>query len=113
MKNKFCYLAFLILLFQVARSAKSKAKCKKPNGYEGDVKVDGCEQLTCTKISGRKGIWIPGPAMWVLMYEMLELEDIFIFSFRDDCCVYNGTLAPVDTEMDYFSPDNGCTHVNS
>jgi len=55
--------------------------------------VDGCEQFTCIKTSGRKGIWIPGPAI-------------------NDCCVYNGTLAPVDTEMDHFSPDNGCTHIN-
>ena len=61
MKDKFCYLAFIILLFQGANC--QRAKCKKPNGWEGDVKVDGCEQKTCTKVSGKKGIWIEGPAM--------------------------------------------------
>ena len=35
-----------------------------------------------------------------------------VLLIRNDCCVYNGTLAPVDTDMDHFSPDNGCTHVN-
>ena len=35
-----------------------------------------------------------------------------VLLLRNDCCVYNGTLAPVDTDMDHFSPDNGCTHVN-
>ena len=35
-----------------------------------------------------------------------------VLLFRNDCCVYNGTLAPVDTEVYHFSPDNGCTHVN-
>ena len=39
-------------------------------------------------------------------------SDIGKCSLRNDCCVYNGTLAPVDTDMDHFSPDNGCTHVN-
>ena len=35
-----------------------------------------------------------------------------VLLLRNDCCVYNGTLAPVDTDMDHFSPDNGCTHVD-
>ena len=41
----------------------------------------------------------------------VDLE-INVLLFRNDCCVYNGTMAPVDTEVDYISPDYGCTHVN-
>ena len=60
-KNILGYIACIVLLVQGARSGG--AKCKRPNGLEGDVRVEGCEQLTCTAISARKGIWIPGPAV--------------------------------------------------
>ena len=53
--------ACIVLLVQGEQ--KGRAKCKKPNGNEGDVLVDGCQQLTCTAISAKKGIWVEGPAM--------------------------------------------------
>ena len=61
MKNILYYIAGIVLLVQGARPGR--AKCRRPNGVEGDIKVEGCEQLTCTAISARKAIWIPGPAM--------------------------------------------------
>ena len=35
-----------------------------------------------------------------------------ILLIRNYCCVYNGTMIPVYTHVDYFSPDYGCTYVN-
>ena len=62
MKDILIYISCVVLiLVEVAMSGK--AKCRRPNGVEGDVKVNGCEQLTCTAISAKKGIWISGPAM--------------------------------------------------
>ena len=41
----------------------SIAKCKKPKGIAGDVRVDGCRKRTCTPITVRKGVWIGGQSM--------------------------------------------------
>ena len=61
MKATLCFVACIVLLAQGA--VAGRAKCKRPNGFEGDVKVDGCEQHTCTAVTPRKGVWISGPAM--------------------------------------------------
>ena len=41
----------------------SLAKCKKPSGTAGDVRVNGCKKRTCTAVTARKGVWIDGPSM--------------------------------------------------
>ena len=41
----------------------SLAKCKKPSGTAGDVRINGCKKRTCTAITARKGVWIDGPSM--------------------------------------------------
>ena len=111
MRNTLCFITCSVICVQVALS--ERAKCKKPNGVEGDVIVDGCEQLTCTAISKKKAIWVEGPAMWVsCVITFMRTLKMSVLLFSNDCCVYNGTMSPVYTEVDYISPDNGCTHVN-
>ena len=61
MKHILLFAACIVLLVQ--GEPKGRAKCRKPNGWEGDVLVDGCKQLTCTAINAKKGIWLEGPAM--------------------------------------------------
>ena len=61
MKDILFYVSCVVLYLEGAMS--SRAKCRRPNGVEGDVKLNGCEELTCTAISAKKGIWISGPAM--------------------------------------------------
>ena len=108
-KMRHILLLFACIVLSVqGQGGPRTAKCKKPFGWEGDVLVDGCEQLTCTAISAKKGVWVEGPAMWVITHHLQNN----VLLFRNDCCVYNGTLAPLDTEVYHFSPDNGCTHVN-
>lgn len=60
MKHILLFFAYIVLLVQ---GGPRRAKCRKPNGWEGDVLVDGCEQLTCIALNAKKGIWVEGPAM--------------------------------------------------
>ena len=39
------------------------AKCKKPNGVEGDVRMEGCSKFSCTAINKKKGQWVETPSM--------------------------------------------------
>ena len=61
MKTSLCFVACIVLLAQGA--VAGRAKCRRPNGVEGDVGGNGCEQLACTAVTPRKGVWVAGPAM--------------------------------------------------
>ena len=45
-----------------AAEVKGAARCKKPNGNEGDVVVEDCVKSTCTALNPRKGVWIEAPS---------------------------------------------------
>ena len=51
--------SFLLLL---APNIDGAAKCRKPNGNEGDIIVQGCTKETCTKINSKRGVWIEAPS---------------------------------------------------
>ena len=54
--------SFLLML---ALNIDGAAKCRRPNGNEGAVIVQGCTKKTCTKTTGKKGVWIEAPSMCV------------------------------------------------
>ena len=54
--------SFLLLL---APNIDGAAKCRRPNGNEGAVIVQGCTKKTCTKTTGKKGVWIEAPSTCV------------------------------------------------
>ena len=58
---KILILVAAVLIIQI--QGISLAKCKKPSGIAGDVKVNGCKKRTCTAVTARKGVWIDGPSM--------------------------------------------------
>jgi len=47
---------FFIFCFQ---SIESKAKCRKPLGYIGEVRISGCMTSKCVKTGKNKAKWIP------------------------------------------------------
>ena len=49
------------MLLAVA-NVEGAARCKKPNGNEGDVVVEDCVKSTCTALNPRKGVWIEAPS---------------------------------------------------
>ena len=53
----------LSLLLLASGTEGQRAKCKRPNGNEGQVIVQGCTQKTCTKTTGKKGVWVEGPSL--------------------------------------------------
>ena len=56
-------ILLLVALLVTQIHGISLAKCKKPSGTAGDVKVNGCKKRICTAINSRKGVWIDGPSM--------------------------------------------------
>ena len=57
----FIFFNFLIFSHQCDGAAKSR----RPNGYAGDVRVEGCTKITCIAATKSKGVWSEAPSMWV------------------------------------------------
>ena len=55
-----CILGFL---FCLCGQVHAVAKCKKPNGVDGDVRLEGCLKFTCTAVNKKKGQWVESPSM--------------------------------------------------
>ena len=50
-------------MFDWHTQVSALARCRKPNGVEGDVRFDGCLKFTCTAINKKKGQWVDSPSM--------------------------------------------------
>ena len=61
MKSLMFWSAVAAILLAVA-DVEAAARCKKPNGNEGDVVVEDCVKSTCTALNPRKGVWIEAPS---------------------------------------------------
>ena len=57
------FASILLVLLQCCDHVHAAAKCKKPNGVAGDVRLEGCLKFTCTAINKKKGQWVESPAM--------------------------------------------------
>ena len=61
MKSLMFWSAVAAMLLAVAE-VEAAARCKRPNGNEGDVVVEDCVKSTCTALNPRKGVWIEAPS---------------------------------------------------
>ena len=61
MKSLMFWSAVAAMLLAVA-NVEGAARCKKPNGNEGDVVVEDCVKSTCTALNPRKGVWLEAPS---------------------------------------------------
>ena len=57
------FASLLLLIFDWHTQVSALARCRKPNGVEGDVRFDGCLKFTCTAINKKKGQWVDSPSM--------------------------------------------------
>ena len=59
MKSLMFWSAAILL---AAAKVEGAARCKRPNGNEGDIVVEDCVKSTCTALNSKKGVWIEGPS---------------------------------------------------
>ena len=76
---------FCILFLLCLHPCDGAAKCRKPTGYAGDVRVKGCSKKTCTGVTRTKGVWLEAPSMWVYFphYGLLAYKHFIWMRKRD------------------------------
>ena len=57
------FASISLLLFYLFGQVHAAAKCKKPNGVDGDVRFEGCLKFTCTAVNKKNGKWVESPSM--------------------------------------------------
>ena len=76
---------FCIIFLLSPHQCDGAAKCRKPTGYAGDVRVKGCSKKTCTGVTRTKGVWLEAPSMWVYFphYGLLAYKHFIWMRKRD------------------------------
>ena len=72
----------MLWIIIVAFGVEAATICRSPAGSEGEVRVSGCNKITCTAVTRatREGVWIQSPAMSV---QKTELSTLLCESFHN------------------------------